>query len=99
MANSLYLHIANISIHLTKTQQILRVIYPNLTDSTYLPGCVSIMEDFRMMVCCIETIQRKKEACSEDDPAPHDKSVNKGSTTVCVHHKKRDEWNHIFLPQ
>jgi hypothetical protein len=34
------------------------------------------MEDIWMMVGCVETIQKKKEACREDNPAPHDKSVN-----------------------
>jgi hypothetical protein len=57
------------------------------------------MEDIWMMVGCVETIQRKKEACSKDNPAPHNKSVNKCGTTVCVHHKKWDEWNRIFLCQ
>jgi len=57
------------------------------------------MEDIWMMVGCVESIQRKKEACSEDNPAPRDKSVNKCGTTVCIHHKEWDEWNHIFLPQ
>jgi hypothetical protein len=57
------------------------------------------MENIWMMVCCIDTVQSKKEASSEDDPAPHDKSVNKGGTTVCIHHKKRDEWKHIFFSQ
>lgn len=52
-----------------------------------------------MMVCCIESVYRKKEACSEDNPAPHDKRVNKCGTTVCIHHKKWNEWNHICLAQ
>jgi hypothetical protein len=57
------------------------------------------MEDFWMVVCCVETIQRKKEASSEDNPAPNDKSVYKCGTTVCIHHKKWDEWTCIFLRQ
>jgi hypothetical protein len=57
------------------------------------------MEDFWMMVCCIEAIQRKKEACREHNPAPHDESVGKCGTTVCIHHKKWDEWNCIIDPQ
>jgi hypothetical protein len=36
--------------------------YPNLTDSTYLPGCITIMEDIWMMVGYVEIIQRKKRS-------------------------------------
>lgn len=86
-------------IHFTSTQRTISSIYSSFRTNIYLPGCISIMEDLWVVMCCIEAIQSEEKACNNDNPTPHDKSVNKCCATVRIHHKQGDEWNQVLLPK
>lgn len=93
------MHVWNILIHFTKTKRTLKLIYHNFSNNIYLPGCISIMEDLRVVVWCVDAIQSEEKAGNDHNPTPHDKSVNKCCATVCIHHKQGNEWNQVLVPQ